>query len=241
MIAGQVVGSLAGGLLIGNLGYFYAFLASALSFAVGFAVSLAIREGTEVRGEVGEETDLLLAVCLATFLHFSGWGFFRGVGPAHLRDYFRVSETIVGMTYSIYALLQASTHVFAGPLADKMGRGILASLGATLCALSLMGMAFSGEFEVFLLFTTLYAIGTGILMPSMLAMAGTSGRALGIYGASEDLGLVVGPSLAGLIYESLGPSRAFLLCSLMAALSSCIALKFLRRRNRSCSRRQSKG
>ena len=68
---------------------------------------------------------------------------------------------------------------------------------------------------------SLLALGTGLVTPSLRALVskrlegGGQGSALGSLQALQSLGSFVGPPLAGLAYETLGPTSPFWLAAVL--------------------------
>lgn len=53
------------------------------------------------------------------------------------------------------------------------------------------------------------------------------GTAMGIYGASEDLGIIIGSGAGGFVWSGLGPSWVFLMGSLSCILGAMVCIGFL--------------
>ncbi len=53
---------------------------------------------------------------------------------------------------------------------------------------------------------------------------------IGLYGACEDLGIMLGPLLCGFVWDARGPQTAFLVCAGLAALGIPVLL-WMRKRS----------
>ncbi|RZA09079.1 MAG: MFS transporter [Proteobacteria bacterium] len=119
----------------------------------------------------------------------------------------------------VSAILQGG---LIGRLAKKYGEKKLLPVGFFFMAVSLLGAPFSPTVALFGLFLFGIAIGNGLVNPSLSSLvskgapADKRGSVLGIFQSGSSLARVVGPPLAGLLFDRVGPaSPMFLSCGLM--------------------------
>ena len=112
---------------------------------------------------------------------------------------------------------------FIGRLAKRYGEKTLLPAGFFFMAISLLGAPFASTVALFGLFLFGIAIGNGLVNPSLSSLvskaapADKRGSVLGIFQSGSSLARVVGPPLAGILFDRAGPaSPMFLSCALMA-------------------------
>lgn len=110
-----------------------------------------------------------------------------------------------------------------GRLAKKYGERALAPAGFLFMAISLLGAPLAPTVPIFCLFLFGIAVGNGLVNPSLSSLvskgapADKRGAVLGIFQSGSSLARVVGPPLAGLLFDRVGPTSPMLLsCGLMA-------------------------
>jgi MFS transporter, DHA1 family, tetracycline resistance protein len=123
-----------------------------------------------------------------------------------------------------------------GRLSAKFGEKNLVLLGFILMAVALLGSGLApvvGFFSFFLIFV---ALGMGLTNPSLSSLASKGaaaherGRVMGIYQSAGSLSRVIGPPLAGLLFDQVHRSAPILLAStlmMLAALGTFFARRKL--------------
>jgi DHA1 family multidrug resistance protein-like MFS transporter len=155
--------------------------------------------------------------------------------------------TIVGLSASeigILASIAGAAFLICalpgGRLSDQLGRKPLLVAGYTIAALApfILAAGLAQSFVALAALAALSATGDAASAPARQAMlsdiapAGRPGLTIGIYGIAEDVGLLFGPLLGGLIWDRFGPAVAlttFAALYLAAATCAAIALPETRR------------
>ena len=127
-----------------------------------------------------------------------------------LQARFSVSLEAVSWVALAYLLVLAATLPIFGRLADIFGRKLLYTggfaifiAGSTLCG-------FAPSLPLLIAARALQAIGAGLLQANSVAIITAAagplrrGRALGIQGAAQAIGLSLGPALGGLLIQAVG-------------------------------------
>ena len=108
--------------------------------------------------------------------------------------------------------------------------------GLAVVAMALMAIAFSRSFAQLAVALVLGAIGQAALRPSLDALVSAAsssaarGRMMGIYGACEDIGGILGPMLGSLTWRLGGASTTFLVSSSIAGIGCLTAFATIRDR-----------
>jgi multidrug resistance protein len=122
-----------------------------------------------------------------------------------------------------------------GRLAKKYGEKNLLPLGFAFFALSMAGAALSPTVLAFTLFLFGIAIGSGLVNPSLSSLVSKGapedgrGGVMGIYQSAGSFARVVGPPVAGLMFDRLGIATPILVSSGIMALAFAGSLAGRRR------------
>lgn len=126
-----------------------------------------------------------------------------------------MSESAIGLAFTLISACNFVSLYAAGTLADRLGRKAVIVPSGILTALSIALFIVTGSVEGFFLNALLLGIGTGLGGPAPAAYAtdivpkNVLGPAMGLYRSISDLGLVVGPVLLGAIVDVAGYDLAF--------------------------------
>jgi MFS family permease len=143
-----------------------------------------------------------------------------------------VDATQVGLLFTVSGVVNTLLLLPMGRLADRKSKKTLMIAGLILSGAAFAGIAFSHNFSQLILFTVVNSLGFVMFTPASVALLSNSvrgrwqGTAMGIYGAAEDLGIIIGSSAGGFLWSGPGPSSVFLMGSLscIAGTLICVAL-----------------
>ncbi|AFV77160.1 arabinose efflux permease family protein [Thermus oshimai JL-2] len=119
-----------------------------------------------------------------------------------LMDRFGVGLGTAGLLVSVYSLTGSLLQPFAGLLADRMDRRLLAALGPVLVALGMGSLGVWPRFEALLLVLGLSGLGSALFHASGASLVGEyaprerKGFWLSFFGSAGYLGLSLGPVVA---------------------------------------------
>jgi MFS family permease len=131
-----------------------------------------------------------------------------------------------GMYMGIYIISSIITRFLAGRWSDKYGRKIIALIGSIVLGISMLLLSFTSEIIMYSLSSITFGIGFGLISPSLfawaadLAVPGFKGKAVGTLFIFMELGIIIGSSVTGLMYNNKPENffLAFLLCAILAFL-----------------------
>lgn len=247
----QLVGGLGGpglgGVLAGELGFYYPFYVAAV-LAVACAVLTMMIKAPRTR--VIEEKPSMFSM-------FQSWkrnaalnralyavttrGFVMGIvqGLWNLGlilfwyDRLDMTETEVGLVLTVGTLVMVLATIPFGMMSDRHGRRPFMILGGAIMACGLGMMVFITEvWQVFLLIA-FEEFGAAMSNPSVGAMLADvmlkeeRGRVMGAYSMVQGVGNIVGFSLLGWAYEAISPEAPIMMCTFALAVATSIIVLFV--------------
>ena len=155
--------------------------------------------------------------------------------PLLVVDVAKVTATDVGILFTISSLITAALLIPMGRLSDRKNKKIMMIAGLLVTAAGLAGIALAKNFTGFIAAVVIESIGSAIFSPAAVALLSDTvpqnwqNTAMGIYGGCEDIGVVAGSALGGLVWSSIGPQSAFLLVGMVSSiLGAIVAFTLLR-------------
>ncbi len=148
-------------------------------------------------------------VCLGAFLGQMDASIAGLILPT-LEESFQAPVASVEWVSIAYLLALASLVVPLGRLADLLGRKMLYTTGFLVFVVGSALCGVAPSLGWLIAFRVLQAIGAAMLQANSVAIIAATarpqqlGRAIGIQGAAQAVGLAVGPSLGGLLISALG-------------------------------------
>ncbi len=212
-IAGPALGGLIAGVSITAPFYFYAVTlgVSALVMAL-----LLPRTPAADRRQLRQDTVSLLdllrdrryrAVICITFA--SGWqshGVRIMVVPLFVVEVLRQSTAWTGIAFTVAAVAQASCLSLTGWATDHWGRRPMLLAGGAVTAVISLGLAWAQSYWLMVVLLCLYSVAasaTGAATQALLAdtVPRSAGTGLAVYQMAGDVGMILGPLVAGAILD----------------------------------------
>ena len=143
------------------------------------------------------------------------------------------SPGVLGLLFAANFLIYTGVCVVSGHLSDRLGRRFMTVAAAAVCAIAWYGMALAGTVGQLMPLAVLSGCGLALIWPPVEAwladLSGDSGRLLnrniGLFNIAWTAGLMVGPLVAGQLWEAYGEGvfvvagTTALFCLLVAALT----------------------
>lgn len=246
-LLGGFGGPALGGILAGQVGFYYPFYIAAGLAAVCAGVVFFIRE-PEMR--LADEKSSVLAMFGAWKRNFqqnkalaavTTRGFVMGVVQAlwnlgliyYWYDRLGMTETEVGIAISIELLAMLLATLPFGAMSDKHGRRPFILIGGALMVVGLLLNVRATEvWHVFVL-AAIGGFGGAMSNPSVGAMLADvmlpaeRGRVMGAYQMIQGFGNIVGFFALGYIYVVVSPEAPIILCSIALAVATLIIAIFV--------------
>ena len=136
-----------------------------------------------------------------------------------------VSVAQVGILFTVGAIVNVILLIPMGRLADYKSKRVLMISGLLFTAAGFTGISFSSTFLQLAASQVVASIGGSMFSPAAVALLSENvslhkqSTAMGIYGGCEDIGVIVGSALSGVIWSIIEPRFTFLI---VGALSGVI-------------------
>jgi MFS family permease len=250
MTAARALGSLASGFIADGKGYNWDFYISlGLSIIAGIMVFAGLRNIPLVKPAA--KTSSLAAAPShnaakmpvkyrpVVFQSIIAALFFIGMGvgsftPLLATQYAGVRATQVGILTFIGCGVSIMLFIPMGKLADRKNKKVLMIMGLLFSAAGLAGMGFAREFVLLIVMAIICNIGFTMFTPSAVSLLSNSvppywqSTAMGIYGAAEDFGVILGSSVGGFVWTSGGPVALYLTGGAAGVVGAFMCLAFVK-------------
>lgn len=147
---------------------------------------------------------IVMTVCVGAFMGQLDASIVTVAIPA-MRSDFHASIDEVEWVALVYLLVLVGTIAAVGRISDMFGRKLLYIYGFMLFTLSSLACGLSPTIEWLLAARVFQAVGAAMLQANSVALIRTNvpkwtlGRAIGLQGAAQAIGLALGPSVGGLL------------------------------------------
>ena len=154
--------------------------------------------------------------------------------PVYARE-LGASGVWLGLTFSVFAIVQTFVGPFAGRLSDRYGRKPFIVAGLLIYLVAALGYLTATSFYQVIAFRAFSGLGTSLIFSVARAYVGDmtpkgqEGRWLGVFATADIIGFGTGPLVAGVFREFIGFKSVFVAMAAMMGLSATILLFWLPR------------
>lgn len=154
--------------------------------------------------------------------------------PLLVKDVIKETATKVGILYTIGGLVSVVLFIPMGRLADRNDKKLMIIIGMILAACNMVGLAFAREYWMLVGLQVVGNVGFAIFTPAAVALLSNNvpsywqNTAMGIYGAAEDVGIIIGSGVGGFVWTAGGPASLYLMGSAAGVLGALVCLGFVR-------------
>lgn len=141
----------------------------------------------------------------------------------------------LGLTFSVFAIVQTFFGPFAGRLSDRYGRKPFIVAGLLVYLVAALGYLSAQSFYQVIAFRAFSGLGTSLIFSVARAYVGDmtpkgqEGRWLGVFATADIIGFGTGPLFAGMLRELVGFRSVFVAMAGLMALSAFILMWWLPR------------
>ena len=173
---------------------------------------------------------IFLGLCIAGLIVSFSSSLIQPVLSVFAQEELGISKTGVGVLFSVMGAITLITALPIGTVADRTGRKLTFIFGMIVAAISAVLITFSGSFWPLLLVMMLRGVGRSASNPSITAMfsglvpISRRGKSMGIFNGFRNVGLVLGSTIGGFIYEVASSELPFIACAFVSLVGVIIAL-----------------
>ena len=146
-----------------------------------------------------------------------------------MQHFFHTTTSDVAWVSLTYLLVLTTIVVLAGRLADGIGRSRMYRAGFLVFGIASAGCGFAPSLGVLLVSRLVQGVGAAMLQANSVAIVTSSvpssmrGRAIGVQGAAQAVGLAIGPAIGGLLIAAFSWRAIFLVNLPIAAIALIVA------------------
>lgn len=139
-------------------------------------------------------------------VNVTGSSFLWPLNTIYIHDYLGRSLSVAGVVLMLNSGASVIGNLYGGNLFDKIGGYKSILLGIWITLLALIGLSIWHNWPEYIIFQIIIGFGSGIIFPSMYAMAGTVWKEGGrksfnaLY-VAQNLGVAIGAALGGLVAD----------------------------------------
>lgn len=139
-------------------------------------------------------------------VNVTGSSFLWPLNTIYIHDYLGRSLSVAGVVLMLNSGASVIGNLYGGNLFDKIGGYKSILLGIWITLLALIGLSIWHDWPEYIIFQIIIGFGSGIIFPSMYAMAGTVWKEGGrksfnaLY-VAQNLGVAIGAALGGLVAD----------------------------------------
>ncbi|MBU7043423.1 MAG: MFS transporter [Theionarchaea archaeon] len=145
-----------------------------------------------------------------------------------------LNEAAIGLIFGVMGVTRFLVKAPSGVIADRIGRKIVALGGFLINGIFTVAITLSQGLVSMLFFTVIRAIGLGMTMPSINALVTSltskenRGKVMGIYSTARNGGLIVGPLLGAMVFDTVSKQSPFYLCGAVVFVAALIMMVTVR-------------
>ncbi len=229
------------------------YLASALLLGAAMLAARVFREGEHARDSAPHQppgawaggllrgvrqSPLLLSMLFVAFIQMFGVGLLAPILVIYAHEVVQLSDPLIGTLFLVIVLGVALASVPGGRMADRIGRPRTVMWGMAMASVGMWLLPLAGRGNLAILGVAALLLGGSyaVSSPAWLALMsetappGSTAMVMGASETAQGAGLIVGPLLGGVLYDSLGPQIPFVASAALLTAGAAFAIVVLRRR-----------
>jgi len=249
MAAFRGIGTFSSGLIVDSKGYDWVFYAGAgVGLLAGLLVLILVRKSPTQKPVIGNSSDVSVEQINAPL--YRHWPFitqsaialfyFAATGLGAFVSLLAVevaglAATQVGFLFTIGAITNAVMLVPMGRLADRKSKRAMMVIGLLVTGTGQAIVGLSHGFPQLAAGLIVGSIGGAMFGPAAVSLLSENvaqqrqSTAMGVYGGCEDLGVILGSAMGGVVWSAFGPAWTFLIMgSLSATIGAAITFFMLK-------------
>ncbi|HEV8354255.1 MAG TPA: MFS transporter [bacterium] len=252
-LAGLALGPSLGLLVVGFTGSYHIgfYVASAILAAAAVLAAFLLRGIDDVRRPHADDAGVsphlsdvvvgarmsptLFAMLIVAFVQMFGVGVLAPILVIYAKRVLGFPEQLIGTLFLAAVLTVAAASIPAGRVADRWGKVPAVIWGMVVATVGMWLLPLTARLELLGVAAVLVGAGYTLSSPawhalvSELAPPGRIGLAMGAAQTAEGIGLVLGPLLGGVLWDTVGERAPFVATAIVLSIGTAILMVAIRR------------
>jgi MFS family permease len=238
--AARLIGPAIGGFaatMSYNLAFYVAAIVAVLAFFLSFGISSSNKElcrddkngaSLDKNGRIA----LIITSSISVMPMFIIY-FYVTFVPVFAKEKLLLSPLDIGLVLAIYGAMGLLTSLFFGEASERYGKTKVIIIGMLLEASSFLLLPLATGTATLALTAVALGLGNAAVNPPLMALLvenipkSKHGIALGLYGGAQDIGIMGGPLIGGVVYQVFGAIISFYLTAGLVFLNIVLGLVLL--------------
>ncbi|MFQ5891641.1 MAG: MFS transporter [Candidatus Methanofastidiosia archaeon] len=175
----------------------------------------------------------LSGLMFASFLGIFAFTLIEPLIPIYADEKVGATKTDIGIAFTVMGVVGTLIRPFAGSLADRIGRKKPIIYGSMFSALTTYPMALIRTPAEMIGILGVRTVGWATSEPATQALLADvvdenkRGKIFGLFGTIQSLGMILGPTLGGILYQGVGGEASFIVVSTIALLPVLVLYKMI--------------
>jgi MFS family permease len=189
----------------------------------GKVAAMSLRDALSLRGY----RYALIITFVASWVLF---GVRTSILPLFITEELKSTATVVGLGFTVSAVIQGALILRAGRISDERGRRFILILGSSISMVGVVIMILTVNPAMYFITMAIIGIGNAFLAAAPATVVGDllegkGGQVIALFQMAGDAGMIVGPIVVGFVADHYGYRSAFAVSGLVFSLAIILSIK----------------
>jgi MFS family permease len=189
----------------------------------GKVASMSLRDALSLRGY----RYALIITFVASWVLF---GVRTSILPLFITEELKSTATVVGLGFTVSAVIQGALILRAGRISDERGRRFILIMGSSISMVGVVIMILTVNPAMYFITMAIIGIGNAFLAAAPATVVGDllegkGGQVIALFQMAGDAGMIVGPIVVGFVADHYGYRSAFAVSGLVFSLAIILSIK----------------
>jgi len=189
----------------------------------GKVAAMSLRDALSLRGY----RYALIITFVASWVLF---GVRTSILPLFITEELKSTATVVGLGFTVSAVIQGALILRAGRISDERGRRFILIMGSSISMVGVVIMILTVNPAMYFITMAIIGIGNAFLAAAPATVVGDllegkGGQVIALFQMAGDAGMIVGPIVVGFVADHYGYRSAFAVSGLVFSLAIILSIK----------------
>jgi MFS family permease len=189
----------------------------------GKVAAMSLRDALSLRGY----RYALIITFVASWVLF---GVRTSILPLFITEELKSTATVVGLGFTVSAVIQGALILRAGRISDERGRRFILIMGSSISMVGVVIMILTVNPAMYFITMAIIGIGNAFLAAAPATVVGDllegkGGQVIALFQMAGDAGMIVGPIVVGFVADHYGYRSAFAVSGLVFSLAIVLSIK----------------